>query len=102
MSELPTSPWESVTTDYYGPIDSGEYLISIIDEYSRFPVVKIVNSTSAKSGIPLFDEVFAEFGIPKKVKSDNGPPYNSKEFEQFANYLGFTHQKINHPVLSTG
>ena len=94
MSELPAGPWESVITDYYGPLKSGVYLISIIDEYSRFPIVKIVNSTSAKAAIPIYDEVFSEFGIPKKLKSDNGSPFNSTEFEQFSNFLGFHHQKI--------
>ena len=94
MSELPAAPWESVITDFYGPLKSEEYLLSIIDEYSRFPVFKIVNSTAAKSSIPVYDEIFSEFGIPKNVKSDNGAPFNSSEFTQFPKYLGFHHQKI--------
>ena len=94
MSELPAAPWESVITDFYGPLKSGEYLLSIIDEYSRFPVVKIVDSTATKSSIPVYDEIFSEFGIPKNVKSDDGAPFNSSEFTQFAKYLGFHHQKI--------
>ena len=46
MSELTKAPWESLVTDYYGPTSTGEYLTSIMDEYSRFPVVKVVKSTS--------------------------------------------------------
>ena len=61
MSELPEAPWESVVTDYYGPLTCGNYLITIIDEYSRFPVVKIVNSTSATAAIPKFDRRFIKF-----------------------------------------
>ena len=48
MSELPEAPWEYLSTDFHGPLPSGEYLISVIDDYSRFPVVKIARSTSPK------------------------------------------------------
>ena len=91
MSELPNAPWESIITDFYGPTSTGEYLISVIDEYSRFPIVKIVTSTSPKAAIPKYDEIFSEFGIPQTVRSDNGSPYNSHEFKDFAKYMGFTH-----------
>ena len=102
MSYLPCGPWEAVTTDFYGPMKSGEYLLSIIDEYSRFPIVKVVNSTSAKCAIPVYHKIFSEFGIPKKLKSDNGAPFNSHEFQRFSKYIGFHHQKITlfHPQVN--
>ena len=28
------------------------------------------------------------------MKSDNGPPFNGHEFEDFANYVGFKHKNI--------
>ena len=33
--------------------------------------------------------IFSRYGIPEKVKSDNGPPFNSGEYLQFANEWGF-------------
>ena len=94
MTELPSAPWESLATDFYGPLSSGEYLLTIVDEYSRFLLVKIVSSISAKATIPKFDEVFSEFGIPACVKSDNGSPFNSREFADFAKHMGFKHKPI--------
>lgn len=44
--------------------------------------------------LPKFDSVFALFGIPDVVKTDNGPPFNGSEFKEFANHLGFKHRKI--------
>lgn len=44
--------------------------------------------------IPVIDKVFSEFGIPHTLKTDNGPPFNSKEFSDFAKSLGFVHRKI--------
>ena len=94
MGELPNAPWQSVVTDYYGPLATGEHLIVTIDEYSRFPIVKITNSTSPKSAIPKYDEVFSEFGIPDRIRSDNGSPYNSNEFRDYCKYMGLEHKPI--------
>ena len=47
--------------DFLGPRPSGEYLMVVIDEYSRFPEVEIVTTTSARSTIPtqfLLDKEF--------------------------------------------
>ncbi|KAK3748859.1 hypothetical protein QZH41_012061, partial [Actinostola sp. cb2023] len=40
------------------------------------------------------DKIFSEYGIPEKLRSDNGPPFNGNEFREFANYLGFLHRTI--------
>ena len=93
MSPLPTSPWQEVSIDFKD-LSSGEYLLVITDDYSRYPVVEIVRSTSAKAVIPKLDKVFAEFGIPEVVRSDNGPPFNGQDFKQFAETLGFKHRKV--------
>ena len=68
MSELPLAPWTRVAMDFYGPLGSGEYLLSIIDEYSRFPIIRVVSSTSAKATIAKLDGVFSEFGIPERER----------------------------------
>ena len=83
--------------DFLGPFPSGDYLLVVIDEYSRFPEVEIVKSTSAKSVIPKLDAIFARQGIPDELKTDNGPPplpFNGVEFSNFAKYLGFRHRKV--------
>ena len=46
MSKLPDFPWRMVSIDFTGPFKSGEYLLVIIDNYSHFPKVEIVGSTS--------------------------------------------------------
>ena len=53
-----------------------------------------MTSTSAKATIPRLDKIFAVHGVPRIVKSDNGPPFQSAEFRQFSEYLGFTHRRI--------
>ena len=78
----------------FANLPNQEYPVLITDDYSRYPVVEIVKSTSAATVIPKLDKMFSEFGVPDVVKSDNGPPFNSKEFASFADDLGFKHRKV--------
>ena len=94
MSELPDGPWEKVDIDFCGPMPTGEYLLVLVDEYSRFPIVEIVKSITARTISAKLDKIFAEYGIPLEVKSDNGPPFNSQDFANFAKELNFRHRKI--------
>ncbi|KAM9808926.1 uncharacterized protein LOC133158174 isoform X1 [Syngnathus typhle] len=94
MSELPQGPWEDVAVDFCGPFPSGDYLLVLMDECSRFPFVEIMPSTSACRLIPVMDKIFSTVGIPKVVRSGNGPPFSSKAFSDFARYLGFHHRKV--------
>ena len=70
MTPLPEAPWRGLSTDFYGLLPNGEYLLVIIDEYSRYPVVEIVKSTSAST---VNDKVMSMFGIPDVLKLDNEP-----------------------------
>ena len=35
--------------------------------------------------------LFARYGIPEIVKSDNGPQYSCRQFAEFAKMYGFKH-----------
>jgi len=93
MTPLPSGPWEQVSIDFCEV--AGHYVLVVVDDYSRFPEIEIVHSTSAKAVIPKLDRIFAAYGVPQVVKSDNGPPFNGGEFAQFAKYIGFKHRKVS-------
>ena len=94
MTPLPSAPWKEVAIDFVGPFPTGDYIMVVIDEYSRFPEVETLTSTSARAVIPKLDAIFARQGIPEVLKSDNGPPFFGHEFRKFTEYLGFEHRKI--------
>jgi transposase InsO family protein len=94
MTKLPDGPWQKLSADFCGPLPTGDYLLVVIDEYSRYPEVEILKSTSAKATIPKFDKILSTHGIPIEIKTDNGPPFNSQEFKEFSEDLGFSHRKI--------
>ena len=94
MSDLPPGAWQNLSMDFCGPLPTGEYLMVVMDEYSRYPTVEIVKSVSANTVIPVLDKVLSTFGCCKIIKTDNGSPFNSHAFAKFAEYSGFKHYHI--------
>ncbi|XP_033109310.1 uncharacterized protein K02A2.6-like [Anneissia japonica] len=90
MSKLPKGPWKELSIDL-DELPSAYHLV-IIDDYSRFPVVEVIKLVSAATVIQRIDKIF--FGVPNVLKSDNGSPFNSRDFQLFANDLGFKRRKI--------
>jgi transposase InsO family protein len=78
MTTMPGGPWEEIAIDFYGPLANGSYLLVIVNEFSRYPIVERVTRTTAEVVIRKLDSVFSLFGVPKQVRSDNGPPFSSK------------------------
>ena len=79
--ELPPFQWHTLVTDifYWKRMD---FLI-VADIFSKYFLVrKLANSTSAAICAELATTV-TELGLPHIIRSDNGPCYNSKEFQQF-------------------
>lgn len=94
MSELPRGAWQQLSVDFCGPIPTGEYLLVLIDEFSRYPVVHVTRSTSADTIMPLLDQTFAIFGYPETIKTDNGPPFQSAQWKNFLTDRGIKHRRI--------
>ena len=94
MSTMPTHPWQVVNIDFLGPLPTGEMLLVVIDQHSRFPEVEILTSTTATAVIPKLDRIFATHGIPTTVISDNGPPFDSAEIAKFMEVNGIHHRHI--------
>lgn len=98
-SDLPTAPWCEISADFHGPLPSGEKLLVILDEYSRFPIVHVMRNTTADSLINKLDGTFALFGYPDSLKTDNGPPFDSTRIKNYMKDNSIDHRKITpfHP-----
>ena len=92
MTDLPKGPWDKISVDFCGPMASGDLALVFYCQYARYPVVQFVGFTSEKATI--FKRVFDTYGVPKEIKSDNGPPFNSHKFEEYAKEEGFNHRAI--------
>ena len=93
MSVMPRAPWVETSLDFFGPFD-GVYLLVLVDDYSRFPLVDIISATSTSIVSARLDRIFSIFGTPELIRTDNGPPFSSDEFAAFAKKAGFAHRKV--------
>ena len=89
---IPQFPWQRVHVDhaYFGR----HLLLVVVDAYSKWPEVYIVSSTSAQQTIDKLRQIFACHGLPATLVSDNGSPFQSTEFQQFAAANGIPHRRV--------
>ena len=89
VHEVPQEPWERITMDYF--YMNGRLCILICDYFSRFPFLFQVKTTSFANLKDHLEELFSVEGIPDEIMSDNGPPFNGKEFSSYLTGLGIRH-----------
>ena len=67
----------------------------MVHQRARYPVVEEIHNTSFKQTRIKVKEIFATYGTLRKILTDNGPPFQSKEFSEFAEEEGFYHHRIS-------
>ena len=89
-------PWLRLNIDYVGPI-KGTYFFVIVDSFMKWPEVLKCETSTTKTTIKVLPELFARFGLPETIVSDNGTPFT--EFENFCELLLINHLKLEryHP-----
>jgi putative transposase len=73
----PNDVWSA---DFKGHFKTGDghycYPLTITDGYSRFLLsCQGLSSTSVAEAKPVFLRVFKEFGLPRRIRTDNGVPF---------------------------
>lgn len=91
-SRLPHGPRQEIAIDLL-EISNGEHLLVVVDYYSRWIETILMKKTDASHVVRSLEAIFATHGLPQTIRSDNGPPFASKEFEGFLEYLGIEHKK---------
>ena len=80
--------------DYLEPLQNGKYSLVLIYQRSRYPIVALTTSTDATSLIKVLENVFAQYGLPDRAITDNGPPFLSTIVQNYLKSNRFYHQKI--------
>ena len=78
---------------------NGRLYILICDYFSKFPFLFQTKTTSFPNLKDHLVELFSVEGTPDEIMSDNGPPFNGKEFSSFLTGLGIRHttSSTNYP-----
>ncbi|KAK9730649.1 Integrase zinc binding domain [Popillia japonica] len=96
---IPDLPWQKIGIDFksfnkedflvivdyfdFKSFNKEDFLV-IVDYFSKFLIVNKLTSKTAKSVIASLKNVFVTHGIPQEIFSDNGPPFDSTEYKEFA------------------
>ena len=62
-----------------------------VDAHSKWPEAKVMFTTTAACTITALREMFARYGIPLQLVSDNGPQVVSEQLAQFLALNGVQH-----------
>ena len=63
----------------------------VIDAHSKWMEVEMVNSATAQATIKHLRAIFARFGLPEVVVTDNGTCFTSSEFQEFTQRNNIQH-----------
>ena len=91
---MPEKVWKTINMDYLEPLPNGKCYLVLIDQRSRYPTVAFTTSTNATSLVKVLENVFAHYGLPDRVTTDNGPPFSSTNVHNYFKSKRIYHQKI--------
>ena len=91
--EVMIFPWKKLATDLFH-FEGHSYLL-LVDYTSQFPIMRKHTSMTAHHIANYFKQIFAEYGWPDTLISDNGPCYASKVFKGL-----MTEYYVNHIMSS--
>ena len=90
----PIRPWARLHLDFAGPLE-GKNILIVIDAHSKWIEAATTPSTSSAAVIEVLRSLFARFGLPETIVTDNGPGFVSSEFEE---EMGLSTQPLLHTI----
>ena len=94
MTTTPSRPFQEISVDFKGAFHDGYYALAFIDIYSKWPEIYFPTSTSFDAVKKYFDNFFSNYGFPRIIKSDSGPPFNGAPFKNYLAKLGIKHLPV--------
>ena len=99
--ELPPFPWHTLATDIFY-CKRMDFLI-VTDVFSKYFLVRKLANSSSAAVCAEIATIVTELGLPHIIRSDNGPCYNPKEFQQLLQCYNITHHTSSpHHLRSNG
>ncbi len=84
---LPDAPWVRIAADIF-KVDKRKYLV-VVNYFSRFIDRAYLPDMSGKTVTLRFSNMFARWGCPDTLVTDNGPQFGGQQFQDFANAYRF-------------
>lgn len=85
---LPNEAWIDVALDFMGPLPSGEYLLVIVDYFSRYKEVRAMRKITSEATWNELEPIFVRLGFPRTITLDNGRQFVSEKFRNLCKHHG--------------
>lgn len=86
----PSHPWTRLHLDFAGPFLGHMFLI-VVDSHSKWVEVSTMSTSTSRATINQLRHMFARFGIPVTIVTDNAATFTSDEFAEFLKKNGVQH-----------
>lgn len=84
--------------DHLGPFVqtdcNNKYILGLVDEFSKYTVLKAVKDTSAFETVKFLKEFISHYGKPFRVITDRGTAFTAHLFEEFCKEFDIMHVKV--------
>lgn len=90
---MPDKPWVDLAIDFLGPMPTGEYILVVVDYYSRYMELEVMQKITAQETVTRLKKLFRTWGNPRTITLDNGRQFISREFGDFCRSMGIV---LNH------
>ncbi|GFT24237.1 hypothetical protein TNCV_2064651 [Trichonephila clavipes] len=94
-------PLSTYHIDFLGPLPSTNknynHILSIIDAFTKFVWLYPVKSTSSRDALDKLKQQEITFGNPRRIITDKGTAFTSKEFREYCE-----NENIQHLSITTG
>ncbi|KAG1938978.1 retrotransposable element [Pimephales promelas] len=93
----PSRPWEHLQLDICGEIHGRgiphhqRFLVVLYDLHSKWPEVVPAGTITTQVITDILEVLFARWGMPRAITTDNGPQFISADFSQFLSDRGIKH-----------
>ena len=99
----PPAPWTHIQVDICGELHGvpqhQRFLLVAYDLHSKWPEVFPAGSITTKVVTDFLSSLFARWGVPDTITTDNGPQFISADFASFVEGSGIKHVRtaLYHP-----
>lgn len=100
MWPWPGRPWSRLHIDF-AELTKGKSILVVVDSHSKWIEAEVMSSTTSSSTVNKLRAMFARWGIPDMICTDNAATFTSHEFQEFLRGNGVAHRTIE-PKHSRG
>lgn len=96
-------PFDHIGIDLMGPFPTSQsgnnFALVVVDIATRFSLLRPLTNKTAEATADQLYRIFADFGFPKIIQSDNGAEFVNKTVNDLKQLCGFDHRTISayHP-----